>query len=160
MIFFCSLLLNLYDFYFTACIVKFALCDNIKYRTSFNLWIAIGEKFAWDTQSRSNVATYVTGVRVYIYYVTLLHECVSRFRWKKQIYTLQKYFQLLSNLWIREIIAKEDTWKNQTPFDLNSSSSINYFLDVERERERERIEKRIIEKKETRQIKSKKKKLK
>lgn len=56
MIFFCSLLLNLYDFYFTACIVKFALCDNIKYRTSFNLWIAIGEKFAWDTQSRSNVA--------------------------------------------------------------------------------------------------------
>lgn len=151
MIFFCSLLLNLYDFYFTACIVKFALCDNIKYRTSFNLWIAIGEKFAWDTQSRSNVATYVTGVRVYIYYVTLLHECVSRFRWKKQIYTLQKYFQLLSNLWIREIIAKEDTWKNQTPFDLNSSSSINYFLDVER------IEKRIIEKKETRQIKSKKK---
>lgn len=143
MIFFCSLLLNLYDFYFTACIVKFALCDNIKYRTSFNLWIAIGEKFAWDTQSRSNVATYVTGVRVYIYYVTLLHECVSRFRWKKQIYTLQKYFQLLSNLWIREIIAKENTWKNQTPFDLNSSSSINYFLDVER------IEKRIIEKKDT-----------
>ena len=86
MIFFCSLLLNLYDFYFTACIVKFALCDNIKYRTSFNLWIAIGEKFAWDTQSRSNVATYVTGVRVYIYYVTLLHECVSRFqyRWKNK----------------------------------------------------------------------------
>lgn len=79
---------------------------------------------------------------------------------KKQTYTLQKYVQLLSNLWIREIIAKEDTWKNQTPFDLNSSSSINYFLDVERERERERIEKRIIEKKETRQIKSKKKKLK
>lgn len=64
---------SLFNLYFIACINKLTLCNSIKYR-SFNLWIAIGEKFAWDTQSRSNgyVRHKHKRVIVYIYYVTLL----------------------------------------------------------------------------------------
>lgn len=84
------------------------------------MWIAIGEKFAWDTQSRSNgyVRHKHKRVIVYIYYVTLLRGVSLNFNTdeKKQAYT--NIFQL--EIRCSKIVIREIAWESNPLFDLNS----------------------------------------
>lgn len=84
------------------------------------MWIAIGEKFAWDMQSRSNgyVRHKHKRVIVYIYYVTLLRGVSLDFNTdeKKQAYT--NVFQL--EIRCSKIVIREIAWESNPLFDLNS----------------------------------------